>query len=157
MEGATVETQLVANAADPRVMARVSDFPGRLTTFGVEVEADVRATDLRILGLDGMEATLHTHAGSQTLRTSLLGEGNVANILSAIAVALQFQVPLDVLLSRVATFQAQPRRGQVLKLKNVTIVDDSYNSNPLALERALTAIGASVTAGRRVRGVGRDA
>ena len=154
MEGATVETQLVANAADPRVMARVSDFPGRLTTFGVEVEADVRATDLRILGLDGMEATLHTHAGSQTLRTSLLGEGNVANILSAIAVALQFQVPLDVLLSRVATFQAQPRRGQVLKLKNVTIVDDSYNSNPLALERALTAIGASVTAGRRVAVLG---
>ena len=154
MEGATAETHLIANAADRRVMTRVSDFPGRLTTFGVDVEADVRATDLRVLGIDGMEATVHTHVGPQTLRTSLLGEGNVANILAAIAVALQFQVPFDAILSRVAAFQAQPRRGQVLRLENVTVVDDSYNSNPLALERVLTAIGASATAGRRVAVLG---
>ena len=154
MEGAGAETHLIANAADMRVMARVSDFPGRLTTFGVEAEADVRATNVRCLGLDGMEATVHTPAGSDTLRTSLLGEGNVANILAAIAVALQFQVPLDALIAKLAQFRAQPRRGQVRRLGSVTVVDDSYNSNPLALERALTAIGASATTGRRVAVLG---
>ena len=154
MEGADAETHLIANAADMRVMARVSDFPGRLTTFGVEAEADVRATNLRCLGLDGMEATVHTPAGSNTLRTSLLGEGNVANILAAIAVALQFQVPLDALIAQLAECRAQPRRGQVRQLGPVTVVDDSYNSNPLALERALTAIGASAPTGRRVAVLG---
>ena len=154
LEGSTSETRLVANAADPRVMARVSDFPGELTTFGIDVSADVRATALRSLGLAGMEATLETPSGSHTLRTPLLGDGNVANILAAIAVALQFQLPLEAVLARVETFEAQPRRGQVIRLRDITLVDDSYNANPMAVERALVALGQTTDRGRRVAVLG---
>ena len=154
LEGSTSATRLVANAADPRVMARVSSFPGELTTFGIDVPADVRATALRSLGLAGMETTLETPSGSNTLRTPLLGEGNVANILAAIAVALQFQLPLETVLARVATFEAQPRRGQVIRLGDITIVDDSYNANPMAVNRALAAIGQTTDRGRRVAVIG---
>ena len=153
LEGSTVETRLVANAADPRVMARVTSFPGVLTTFGIDVPADIRATELRFLGLAGMEARVETSAGSHMLRTTLLGDGSVANILAAIAVALQFQLPLDAMLARVATFEAQPRRGQVIRVGGVTIVDDSYNSNPMALDRVLAAIGQAGN-GRRVAVLG---
>ena len=154
LEGSTAETRLVANAADPRVMARVTGFPGELTTFGIDVTADVRASQLRCLGLAGMEAALETSAGSHMLRTGLLGEGGVANILAAIAVALQFQLPLEAMLARVATFKAQPRRGQVIQVGDVTIVDDSYNSNPMALDRVLAAIGQAGDGLRRVAVLG---
>ena len=102
LESATAETGLVANAADDRVMARITDFPGQVTTFGVGVEADVRATDVRSLGLARMVATVRTPEGVSVFRSSLLGEGNVANALAAIAVACRFQVPLDLVLSRLA-------------------------------------------------------
>lgn len=154
LEGATAETHLVANAADARVMARVSAFPGQLTTFGVETAADVQATGLRGLGLAGMEATVHTRDGSTLVRTSLLGEGNVANILAAIAVALRFQVPLEVVVAQAAAFRAQSRRGRVIDLGAVTVVDDSYNSSPMALETALAAIGVTTSGGRRVAVLG---
>ena len=154
LEGSTAETRLVANAADPRVMARVTGFPGELTTFGIDVTADVRASQLRCLGLAGMEAALETSAGSHMLRTGLLGEGSVANILAAIAVALQFQLPLEAMLARVATFKAQPRRGQVIQVGDVSIVDDSYNSNPMALDRVLAAIGQAGDGLRRVAVLG---
>ena len=154
LEGSTAETRLVANAADPRVMARVTNFPGELTTFGIDVPADIRASELRFLGLAGMEATLETSAGSHTLRTALLGEGSVANILAAIAVALQFQLPLEAMLARVATFEAQPRRGKVIRVREITIVDDSYNSNPMALDRVLAAIGQAGDGARRVAVLG---
>ena len=154
LEGSTTHTRLVANAADPRVMARVTGFPGELTTFGIDVPADVRATELRFLGLAGMEATLETPAGTHMLRTALLGEGSVANILATIAVALQFQLPLEMVLARVATFEAQPRRGQVMSVGEITIVDDSYNSNPMALERVLAAIGQTEDGARRVAVLG---
>ena len=95
LEGATSTTQLVANANDPRVMARTSRFPGQISTFGVETDADVHATDVRGLGLAGMAATLHAEVGSAEIRTSLLGEGNVVNILAAVTVALQFQAVLQ--------------------------------------------------------------
>ena len=154
LEGSTRDTCLVANAADPLVMARVANFPGAVTTFGIDVPADVRASQLRFLGLAGMEATLETSGRSHTLRTALLGEGSVANVLAALAVALQFQLPLETMLARVAGFEAQPRRGQVVRAGNITIVDDSYNSNPMALDRALVAVGRAGESARRVAVLG---
>ena len=153
LDMADADTELVANAGDARVVKRIAGFPGRVTTFGVDTQADVSATHVEHLGLDGMAATVHTPTGSRPIRTPLLGEGNVANVLAAVAVALRCQVPLDDVLSRVATFAAQSRRGEVLRLGHITVVDDSYNSNPIALERALVSVGHD-SALRRVAVVG---
>ena len=141
MEGATPATQLVANAGDPRVMARVAGFPGTVTTFGVETDADVRATRVRSLGLGGMTATIETARQAVDVQTPLLGYGQVANVAAAIAVALRFDVPLDVLAERVPRCAPQPGRGQVLRLGALAVVDDSYNSSPVALRAALAAVG----------------
>jgi UDP-N-acetylmuramoyl-tripeptide--D-alanyl-D-alanine ligase len=154
LEGATEKDHLIVNAGDPRVMSRIKDFPGEVTTFGVDVPANIQATGLRFLGLDGMEAQVETVEGTQILRTSLLGEGSVANVLAAIAVALQFQLPLETVLARVKRFEAQPHRGQVVRLGNITVIDDSYNSSPLALERVLFAVGQSRVSGRRIAVLG---
>ncbi len=141
LEMSDTDTELVANAGDARVMKRIAGFPGRVTTFGVGTQADVSARDVEHLGLDGMAASVQTPEGARPMRTPLLGEGNVANVLAAVAVALRLQVPLDDVLSRVATFAAQSGRGEVLRLGRITVVDDSYNSNPLALQRALVSVG----------------
>ena len=154
LEGATSTTQLVANANDPRVMARTSRFPGQISTFGVDTNADVRATDVRGLGLAGMAATLYSSVGSAEVRTSLLGEGNVVNILAAVTVALRFQVPLETVLPTVATFAAQPQRGNVIRLGGVTVVDDTYNSSPAALQQALRAMSVETGCRRRVAVLG---
>ena len=155
LEGATSDTELVVNGDDPRAMARIAGFAGRVTTFGVATTADVRATDLTDLGLDGARARVHTHAGHGTLRTSLLGAGNVANALAAIAVALRLHVPLDTLLTSVASFRAGARRGEITRLSNgVTVVDDSYNSNPTALLGALRTVGRDTAHTRRVAVLG---
>ncbi len=154
LELSNADTELVANAGDSRVMERITGFPGRVTTFGIDTKADVSANNLEYLGLDGMAATVHTSAGSRSMRTPLLGEGNVANVLAAVAVALRCQVPLENVLSRVAMFVAHSRRGKVLRLGRITVVDDSYNSSPIALERALVAVSRSSAASRRVAIVG---
>ena len=153
-EGATVDTELVANGADPLVMARTAGFPGRVTTFGVGVNADVRADSVLSHGLDGMEATVTTADGCGTLRTPLVGAGHVANAIAAIAVALRLQVPLEVMLPVLAAAGPQPGRGEVLRLGDVTVVDDSYNSNPVALEIALEAVGGDTRYRRRVAVLG---
>lgn len=151
MNGATAESVLVANADDPRVMARARAFPGRVTTFGIETAAEVAATDVRDLGLDGSEAVVRTPAGTATLRSPLLGRGHLANVLASTAVALHFQIPLDTIVRRVAAFGPPRRRGEVLRLQGgVTLIDDSYNSSPAALRCALEAIREVTPRGRRV-------
>ena len=151
MNGATAESVLVANADDPRVMARARTFPGRVTTFGIEMAAEVTATDVHNLGLDGSEAVVQTPAGTATLRSPLLGRGHLANVLASTAVALHFQIPLDTIVRRVAEFTPPRRRGEVLRLRGgVTVIDDSYNSSPAALRCALEAIREASPSGRRV-------
>jgi len=151
LENSTPDTVVVANAADDRVMTRVSGFRGRVSTFGVEVEADVTATEVEDRGLDGTRALVRTPAGATAITTPLHGRGNLANVLAAVAVALQFQVPLGALAERVAAVDAPPHRGQVRRLaRGVVVVDDSYNSNPLAVATALETLARDHRVGRRV-------
>ena len=155
LEGATPDDVVVANAADPLVMDRVSRFAGLVTTFGVGVEAEVATTDVEDLGLDGIRAKVKTPAGTTTINTPLLGRGNLANILAAIAVALQYNVPLATASERVATVAAPPHRGRVRRLsRGVVVVDDSYNSSPLAVATALETLSRDQRVGRRVAVLG---
>jgi UDP-N-acetylmuramoyl-tripeptide--D-alanyl-D-alanine ligase len=88
-----------------------------------------------------MEAELHTPSGSVTLHTPLIGRANLSNVLAAAAVALQFEVPLADVSAATGSLQPMRHRGEVRRLaRGLTVIDDSYNSNPAALERALQVI-----------------
>jgi UDP-N-acetylmuramoyl-tripeptide--D-alanyl-D-alanine ligase len=154
LEGATAATLLVANADDPRVMARIGAFPGRTVTFGESETADVRVMDVEDLGIKGSRARLTAGGASRELRVPLLGRGHLANVVCAAAVALELGVDLDAIVERAATLQPSAHRGAVLRLANgAIVVDDSYNSSPSALKRALEVI-AHTWAARRVAVVG---
>ena len=144
IEDATAATLLIANADDPRVMARVASFPGRTVTFGTSEGAQVRAVDVEDLGLDGSRASLVTPAGRRDLKVPLLGRGHLMNVLCATAVALELNIELDTIVEHAAHLKPSSRRGAILRLpKGVTVIDDSYNSSPSALLRSLEVIARS--------------
>lgn len=144
LEHAGRDDLLVANAADPLVMQRVAGFVGRTVTFGVNVGADVAVRAVSALGPDGMRATLVAGRDAAPFETPLLGEGNLANIAAAAAVALDAGVPFDTVVRTVPTIGPAPHRGQVVQAPGGwTVIDDAYNSSPEALQRALAAVGAS--------------
>src|SRR5262249_57659248 len=76
-EGATESTLLVANADDDRITARVGRFAGRVTTFGIDRDADVRATSVVDRGIEGTSARITTPRGSADVMTPLVGRGNL--------------------------------------------------------------------------------
>jgi UDP-N-acetylmuramoyl-tripeptide--D-alanyl-D-alanine ligase len=155
LEHASSDTLLVANANDARIMSRTASFAGRLMTFGIETNADVEARGVEALGLDGTAAEIRTPAGSTRIRTPLLGMGNLANVLAATAVALELGVSLPDVVARVAALRPSAHRGELLRLPGgVTIVDDSYNSSPSALLRALETIAAATGSARKVAVLG---
>ncbi|OFW48556.1 MAG: hypothetical protein A3G77_13535 [Acidobacteria bacterium RIFCSPLOWO2_12_FULL_68_19] len=146
---------LVCNADDSRVMARARRFAGRVVTFGAAAEADVRARDIEDLGIDGMRARVRTDAGERTLATPLLGRGNLDNVLAATAVAREFGVPLDAIVSAAARLAPADRRGAVRRLGGgVVLIDDSYNSSPAALGRALDVVAGERHMARKVAVLG---
>jgi len=155
LDGATPRTLIVANAADPLVMARVRPTPSRVLTFGIDVAADVAATGVIDDGVSGTRAAVATPSGPMTVALPLLGRGHLANALAAIAVAGEFGVPRDEMAARLAAARPAARRGEVWRLRSgVTLVDDSYNSNPRALQCTLEAVAAERRCTRRLAVLG---
>jgi UDP-N-acetylmuramoyl-tripeptide--D-alanyl-D-alanine ligase len=155
LERADAKTVLVANADDPRVMARVSGFPGHMITFGTSANATVRASAIEDRGVDGTCARVSTPAGDATIETPLLGRGNLSNVLAAIAVAIDAGVPLNEITAIAARLRPADHRGAVHRLPGgVTLIDDSYNSSPTALKRALEVVARETRAARKVAVLG---
>jgi UDP-N-acetylmuramoyl-tripeptide--D-alanyl-D-alanine ligase len=146
---------LVANADDARIRARAGRFAGRVRTFGVSDDADYRASGVRHRGLDGMAAALTTPHGPVDVETPLLGTGNLLNLLAAAAVAVELGVALDAIAARAATLKPAARRGELLRLPGgITLVDDSYNSSPAALMKALETVAVSTGSARKIAVLG---
>jgi UDP-N-acetylmuramoyl-tripeptide--D-alanyl-D-alanine ligase len=153
-EGADASTLLVANADDPRIAARLRSFRGRVVTFGIDAAADVRASDVQDRGIEGTSARVTTPNGAVEVTTPLIGRANLANVLAAIAVAIEFEVPLADLAQRAARLQPASHRGEVVRLgSGITVVDDSYNANPTATKRAIDVLS-SAKATRRIAVIG---
>ena len=151
LENAGSSHLLVVNANDPRIMEHARRFAGRVISFGIDVDADVRATSVVHRGVEGMEALISAGGREVRLRTPLLGLGNLANVLACIAVGLHFGVPLDDMVARAATLAPAYHRGEVLRLPGgVTLIDDSYNSSPAALGRALETMATATGSARKV-------
>jgi len=155
LEGADAGTLLVSNADDARVASRVASFPGRRVSFGLAPAATIRATDVEDCGLAGMKARVTTPVGERVMATPLLGRGNLSNVLAAVAVSVELGVGLDEVAARVATLSPANRRGAVVALtQDVRLIDDSYNSSPSALRRALDVLAHERSGGRKVAVLG---
>jgi UDP-N-acetylmuramoyl-tripeptide--D-alanyl-D-alanine ligase len=155
LEKALPENVLIANADDDRVMARAPRFAGRVATFGIHHRADVHAGSVQQLGIDGLVIEVETPIGELELRTPLSGEGNAANLLAGVAVAITFGVPLEDIAACAPGLKPMAHRGEVTRLADGTaILDDSYNSNPAALSGALGLLRSETRYARRVAVLG---
>jgi UDP-N-acetylmuramoyl-tripeptide--D-alanyl-D-alanine ligase len=98
---------------------------------------------------------VRTPAGELRIDTPLLGLGNLANVLAATAVAVHFGVPLAEIARRAAALKPPYHRGELLRLPGgITLIDDSYNSSPSALKRALETVAAATGSARKAAVLG---
>jgi UDP-N-acetylmuramoyl-tripeptide--D-alanyl-D-alanine ligase len=78
-----------------------------------------------------------------------VGEHNVLNALAAVAVGLERGLNPAEAVGALATLAPAEKRGEVLHLGNITVINDCYNSNPKALAAMVDAL-AAMPAKRRI-------
>jgi len=78
-----------------------------------------------------------------------VGEHNVLNALAAVAVGLERGMKLSEAVQALFTLSPADKRGQVLQVGNITVINDCYNSNPKALAAMVDAL-AAIAGGRRI-------
>jgi len=141
----------VLNEDDERVRRFGEDFPGRVMTFGLSEQADFRASNLRWVGSSRSVFQVTTPYWTSEFTLPLPGRHNVQNALAAIAASALFRVSASDIEHALTSFQNLHQRSEILTLpRYVTIINDSYNSNPLAMERMLEALAEWPEARRRI-------
>jgi len=141
----------VLNADDPRVAAMAAVTAATVRTYGLGAGAEVRATEVESLGLDGTVFTLQAPWGTRRLRSAMPGRHLVAHALAAAAVAERFDIPLDEVEAALAAGSHADHRMAILTAASgVTLVDDTYNASPVSVAAALDFLAETpVGAGRR--------
>jgi UDP-N-acetylmuramoyl-tripeptide--D-alanyl-D-alanine ligase len=139
----------VLNADDEYVSQFGRDFKGKVVTYGTRATADVHVENVQSRGPQGSEFDLVAGNVRQHARLPLVGEHNILNALAAVAVALGRGLTLSEAVGALATLLPADKRGQVLQLGNIAVINDCYNSNPKALEAMVNAL-VSMPAKRRI-------
>lgn len=110
----------------------------RIVTFGIHNPAGVSARDVRYNDKTQAQFTLCTPAGETEVNLQLLGEHNVYNALAASAAAYARDISLTHI--RQGLEAAQPEKKRLVEqagLNGVTVIDDTYNANPLSVTAAM--------------------
>ena len=139
----------VLNADDEYVSQFGRGFKGKVVKYGTSAIADVRAENVRSEGTEGVQFDVVTPGGREHARLPLVGEHNVLNALAAIVVGLARGLKLAESVAALASLAPADKRGQVLQVGNITVVNDCYNSNPKALQAMVDSL-ASMKAKRRI-------
>ena len=127
----------ILNADDPRVAAFAA--PSRML-YGTSSTADVRAEDIAEAGADGMRFTVAAQGAVADVHLQLLGRHNVLNALAAIAVGLASGMGLVECAEALAGLAPTDKRGTLLQWRGATVINDCYNSNPVALDAMVDAL-----------------
>jgi UDP-N-acetylmuramoyl-tripeptide--D-alanyl-D-alanine ligase len=140
------------NADDPRVRAMGETLGTRAILYGLAETAQIRAEDLVDAGLEGSRFTAVVGANHASVELHLLGRHNIHNALAAIAVGLRSGMTLADCAEAISRLQPTEKRGAVVEWRGARIINDSYNSNPAALNAMVDALMAMPVAadGRRI-------
>ncbi len=126
----------VINADDSAAQRFVASALGKIITYGLSPEAQVRAADLR-LSAAGTQFTLLSPWGEKPVKLRLLGRFNVYNALAAIGATVAGGISLETALSTLEEAQAPTGRFQQVPSADCTVIVD-YAHTPDGLEKALS-------------------
>jgi UDP-N-acetylmuramate--alanine ligase len=135
---------------DPTIRSILSDVQCPVTSYGLHEEAQVRAVDVRAVGPQ-MHFTVQRRNGvilpDMHVKLNLVGMHNVLNALSAIAVAVELNIPDDAVVKALEDFKGVGRRFQsygevavpgVRGGGRFTVIED-YGHHPVEMAATLSA------------------
>jgi UDP-N-acetylmuramoyl-tripeptide--D-alanyl-D-alanine ligase len=138
LDGMNAEGKAVLNGDDEWVMTIAEDWGGEKILFGLSDTCDVYAKNIQINGFKGMSFDLFYGKGRERVTLPFFYETALYNYLAAVGLGYTFDLPLGHILEKTQSLELYTMRGRVIHLgQDMVLIDDSYNSNPVALEYIL--------------------
>ena len=129
----------VLNADDGAYDYFAGQLAGEFLSYGIEEEADVRATDVLVTA-SGVSFHVHSFAGDAQVQLQLTGRFNVYNALAAICVALVEGISLETALAALESIPGIPGRLERVPSHGGVSVLVDYSHTPDSLKNALETV-----------------
>ncbi|MCH5265469.1 MAG: UDP-N-acetylmuramoyl-tripeptide--D-alanyl-D-alanine ligase [Lachnospiraceae bacterium] len=115
--------------------------PGRCETrfYGTEPGCLYYGDEIQT-GEQGQSFLFHYPEGEMRIELSVMGLHNINNAIVALALALEYQVPLSDAARALKEYRPIAMRGVVKERDGVHIIDDTYNASPDSINSNLDAL-----------------
>lgn len=129
----------IINADDKNLLDMARGHRGTKITYGICRDADIAGKDIKILGKDGISFILKAGGKTIPIHLKALGMQNVSNALAASSIALSLGIDMDTVKKGIESFIPLTHRLELSELErnDITLLDDSYNSNPASAKVAI--------------------
>jgi len=134
------------NADDAMLSGLYQSLNCKKKTFGTVDGCDYQATHIEYFE-GGWRFALN---GNKLIKIKLLGRHNIYNALAAIAVSDALGVEYDDMFTALMNFSAPSMRMEILEAGGITIINDSYNSNPQSMDSAINVLSGFNASGRKI-------
>ncbi len=129
----------VINYDDPYGLRLIKTVKGRVVSYGLNKEAQVTVLE-KTMDIRGTKLLLHAFDDTFEVRSRLIGEFNVYNILSAAAAALSMGIKKEAIIAGIGALEKVPGRMQSFEIKPGVLAIIDYAHAPEALKNALMTV-----------------
>lgn len=139
---------VILNGDDDK-LSTVKDVNGQSPIFygvgkdaadGITVQKTVYATNIENCGLEGMRAVIHTSEDEFFVIIPIPGEHNVYNALAATGVGRHLGLSVEQICAGIQTVATISGRTHMIKVGDITLIDDCYNANPVSMAASLDVL-----------------
>jgi len=130
----------ILNLDDPLVRELADHTLAQVFYYGLSSEADLWASDVEGLGLEGLRCVIHHGEDAIHCRVPLLGRHSVHTILRAASVGIVEGLSWSEIIGGLQDTHSQLRLVAVQTTSGALILDDTYNAAPTSVIAALNLL-----------------
>jgi UDP-N-acetylmuramoyl-tripeptide--D-alanyl-D-alanine ligase len=130
---------LFINSQDSWSMKLQTDVKSTKIFYGIRKEDDFYASNIQPTS-NGFKFKLNTKTSSVQVELPLFGAHHIINFLAASSIALTLGVSLETIQERAKLIQPTEHRLEIRKMGQITLIDNSYNTNPTVSKSSLKVL-----------------
>ena len=132
---------LVYNADNPWVREMAADARGRRLPFGTGADAEIRLADWTVPDGRSTAGILEWDGARHEVALPMLGGHFLLNLAAAVGAARALGVGTAAILRQIGGLRPSKMRGEIRDFPGgLRVIDDTYNSNPEAMQAVLESL-----------------
>lgn len=103
-------------------------------------KADIVASEVKNLGLKGMNSKIHTPQGEIMVHIPIPGKHNIYNAMAATGVGMALGLTLAEIKAGIESVETIGGRTNLLDINGMVVIDDCYNANPVSMRASVDVL-----------------